>query len=300
MILKSLAFFSGVCYTISSQANGVKPMKIDHESLIGTFEQKKAQVQQFNLMHDDFFAVVMQDKAALQTTLRILLSKADLIVNDVRVQYSVRNLVGHSAVLDVLAEDSTGKLYNIEVQVRNADDYQKRTRYYQANMDVSFLRKGKHYSELPDIYIIFIASFDLFGKNDVRYEVKRVLDGYQETVDNGVHELYFNTKANDHSEIAKLLQYFENTDDSVRDFGALSDAVRFYKGTEEVVSAVCDEVRRYGDNSAERAHAEARVQLVSNLMKNMDCSLEKALSVLGISTSEYQQYVELLDETKSA
>ena len=29
-------------------------MKIDHESLIGTFEQKKAQVQQFNLMHGDF------------------------------------------------------------------------------------------------------------------------------------------------------------------------------------------------------------------------------------------------------
>ena len=271
-------------------------MKIDHESLIGTFEQKKAQVQQFNLMHDDFFAVVMQDKAALETTLRILLSKDDLIVTDVRVQYAVRNLVGHSAILDVLAEDSTGKLFNIEVQVKNIDDYQKRTRYYQANMDVSFLRKGNHYSELPDIYIIFITSFDIFGKNDVRYEVKRVLDGYQEEVDNGVHELYFNTKANDNSKIAKLLQYFEHTDDTVTEYGALSDAVRFYKDTEEGVSVVCDEVRKYGDERV----AQDRVQLIATIMRNTNCTLDEALKMLNISQDEYNGYLNLLNMQQTA
>ncbi len=275
-------------------------MKIDHESLIGTYEQKRAQVQQFNLMHDDFFAVVMQDKAALETALRILLSKKDLIVTDVRVQYSVRNMIGHSAILDVLAEDSKGKLYNIEVQVKNIDDYQKRTRYYQANMDVSFLRKGRHYSELPDIYIIFISSFDIFGKNDVRYEVKRILDGYQEVVDNGVYELYFNTKANDNSEIAKLLQYFENTDDSVTEYGALSDAVRYYKDTEEGVSAVCDEVRKYGDERVMRATAEIQVKSVSLIMKNANCSLEQALQMLNISQEEYNNYLSVLSTQQTA
>ena len=275
-------------------------MKIDHESLIGTYEQKRAQVQQFNLMHDDFFAVVMQDKAALETALRILLSKKDLIVTDVRVQYSVRNMIGHSAILDALAEDSKGKLYNIEVQVKNIDDYQKRTRYYQANMDVSFLRKGRHYSELPDIYIIFISSFDIFGKNDVRYEVKRILDGYQEVVDNGVYELYFNTKANDNSEIAKLLQYFENTDDSVTEYGALSDAVRYYKDTEEGVSAVCDEVRKYGDERVMRATAEIQVKSVSLIMKNANCSLEQALQMLNISQEEYNNYLSVLSTQQTA
>ena len=275
-------------------------MKIDHESLIGTYEQKRAQVQQFNLMHDDFFAVVMQDKAALETALRILLSKKDLIVTDVRVQYSVRNMIGHSAILDVLSEDSKGKLYNIEVQVKNIDDYQKRTRYYQANMDVSFLRKGRHYSELLDIYIIFISSFDIFGKNDVRYEVKRILDGYQEVVDNGVYELYFNTKANDNSEIAKLLQYFENTDDSVTEYGALSDAVRYYKDTEEGVSAVCDEVRKYGDERVMRATAEIQVKSVSLIMKNANCSLEQALQMLNISQEEYNNYLSVLSTQQTA
>ncbi len=138
---------------------------------------------------------------------------------------------------------------------------------------------------------IFISSFDIFGKNDVRYEVKIILDGYQEVVDNGVHELYFNTKANDDSEIAKLLQYFENTDDSITDYGALSDAVRYYKDTEEGVSAVCDEVRKYGD---ERVIAD-RVKMVASIMKNTKCSLEEALKMLSISQEEYDGYISLLN-----
>ena len=46
----------------------VIPLEITHESLIGSFEQKQKLVSQFNLIHDDFFAVVMQDKPALETT----------------------------------------------------------------------------------------------------------------------------------------------------------------------------------------------------------------------------------------
>ena len=278
-------------------------MEITHESLIGSFEQKQKLVSQFNLIHDDFFAVVMQDKPALETTLRTLLKK-ELIVTEVRIQYSIRNLVSHSVILDVLAEDSTGKLYNIEVQVKNEDDYQKRSRYNQANIDTSFLRKGKDYSELPEVYIIFITSFDIFKKNDVCYKIKRVLDGYDEVVDNGVHEYYFYTKANDGSEIAKLLHYFEHTDANNDDFGALSDAVKLYKTTEEGVSHVCDEVRKYGDkraaSAAERAKAEEQVKTITSMIQRKGLSLEEALDMYGISMSEYVDDLSLLNMQRSA
>ncbi|MBR2086122.1 MAG: Rpn family recombination-promoting nuclease/putative transposase [Oscillospiraceae bacterium] len=279
-------------------------MEVRHEDLIGTFEQKRELVKQFNLMHDDFFAVVMRDKEPLEVVLRILLQKPDLVVQDVRVQYVMRNLGSHSVILDVFAEDSTGKLYNVEVQVENRDDHQKRVRYYQANMDTAFLNKGRHYSELPDLYLIFIASFDLFGDGLVCYEVERTLKHNRKVIDNGVHELYFNTKADDSSEIAKLLHYFEHTDDSNDEYGALSDAVKRYKNTREGVSHVCDAVEKYGDQRAERAaaHAKAleRIELVANVMKNLNCPLEQALSILGITPAEYQSCVDLLNERKSA
>ena len=279
-------------------------MEITHESLIGSFEQKQKLVSQFNLIHDDFFAVVMQDKPALETTLRTLLKKKDLIVTEVRIQYSIRNLVSHSVILDVLAEDSAGKLCNIEVQVKNEDDYQKRSRYNQTNIDTSFLRKGKDYSELPEVYIIFITSFDIFKKSDVCYKIKRVLDGYDEVVDNGVHEYYFYTKANDGSEIAKLLHYFEHTDANNDDFGALSDAVKLYKTTEEGVSHVCDEVRKYGDkraaSAAERAKAEEQVKTITSMIQRKGLSLEEALDMYGISMSEYVDDLSLLNMQRSA
>lgn len=47
----------------------VIPLEITHESLIGSFEHKQKLVSQFNLIQDDFFAVVMQDKPALETSL---------------------------------------------------------------------------------------------------------------------------------------------------------------------------------------------------------------------------------------
>ena len=294
-----------MCYTIIKGivqvlVKEVIPLEITHESLIGSFEQKQKLVSQFNLIHDDFFAVVMQDKPALETTLRTLLKKKDLIVTEVRIQYSIRNLVSHSVILDVLAEDSTGKLYNIEVQVKNEDDYQKRSRYNQANIDTTFLRKGKDYSELPEVYIIFITSFDIFKRNDVCYKIDRVLSGYGEVVDNGVHEYYFYTKANDGSEIAKLLHYFEHTDVNNSDFGALSDAVKLYKTTEEGVSHVCDEVRKYGDDRAECAKAQEQVRAITSLIKRKGLSLEEALDMYGITMKEYAADLTLLNMQQSA
>lgn len=79
-------------------------MKIDHASLIGIFEQKREQVRKFNLMDDDFFTVVMQDKGAFEVMLRILTGRDDLHVTEVRTQYTMRNLVGHSVILPANAE----------------------------------------------------------------------------------------------------------------------------------------------------------------------------------------------------
>ena len=278
----------------------VKPVKIEHESLIGTYEQKKAQVQGFNLMHDDFFAVVMQHKEAIEVVLRILLQKKTLKVKEVRIQYAMRNIIGHSATLDVLAEDDTGKLYNVEVQVKNDDNYQKRVRYYQANMDISFLNKGKHYKELPELYLIFISAFDIFGENKVCYEIQRVLKDSNRVVENGVHELYFNTKAKDDTEISKLLQYFKRTNVGNEDFGALSDTVNYYKDTEEGVSHMCDEVKRYGDEREEKGKASERVQMITSVMKNTNSSLEQALQMTGTTMEEYIASLTLLNTPKSA
>ena len=129
-------------------------MRITDETLMGTFEQKRELVRSFTMFDDDFFAVVMEDKAAAQEVLRVLTGIEDLTVLDVKTQYSIRNFDTHSVVLDALAEDSEHRVYNMELQVSDRDDHQKRMRYYQANIDISYLDKGKNYEELPEVYLI--------------------------------------------------------------------------------------------------------------------------------------------------
>ena len=65
--------------------------------------------------------------------------------------------------LDVFVKD-TGKMYDIEMQTANTDDLQKRSRYYQALMDLDTLKAGQEYKELKDSHVIFICLDDIFKR----------------------------------------------------------------------------------------------------------------------------------------
>ena len=45
----------------------------------------------------------------------------------------------------------------------------KRSRYYQANMDLDFLEHGQPYDKLKPSYVIFICTFDYFKKDEPVY-----------------------------------------------------------------------------------------------------------------------------------
>ena len=79
-------------------------MKIEHSKLIGTFEERQSIVEQFNLMDDNFFSVVMQNKAACEYVLTMLLGKPIKVLEN-KTQYVIRNIPAHSAELDALIED---------------------------------------------------------------------------------------------------------------------------------------------------------------------------------------------------
>ena len=82
-----------------------------------------------------------------------------------------------SVRLDVYVEDDAGMLYDIEMQTTDYTDptaLPKRTRYYQAMMDMDVLNKGEFYTKLRKTYIIFICTFDPFDRNLSRYTFKEI------------------------------------------------------------------------------------------------------------------------------
>ena len=171
----------------------------------------------------------------------------------------------HSVTLDVLAEDENGRVYNIEVQKSDNDHHPKRIRYYQANVDISFLNKGCKYRELPECWFIFISEFDPFGLGDNYYEIERKIKNTDETVSNGVHEIYLNTAVTTEREITKLMEYFRNTDENSKDFGPLSKKVRYYKKDQKGKKIMCDKVQRLIDEASEEKDRKiAKVTMEKN------------------------------------
>jgi predicted transposase/invertase (TIGR01784 family) len=115
-------------------------------------------IQQFCLMDDDFMSVVFdKNPKAVQLVLNIILERNDLQVKaeDIHVQHVIPNSPHRSVRLDVLATDSTGKVYNIEIQRDDRGAGIRRARYNSALIDSTMLNEGEKTRELNDSYVIF-------------------------------------------------------------------------------------------------------------------------------------------------
>ena len=205
---------------------------------------------------------------------RVLTEIPDLVVKEIKTQYSIRNLGTHSVVLDALAEDSRHKLYNLELQVADQDDHQKRVRYYQSNIDISYLDKGKNYEELPELYLIYMTKFDLFHLGQVKYTIYRGIAGTDVILDNGVHELYINAANHDGTVVAELMEFFTETGTRKQQFPELSGRIHYLKEEQEGVTRMCEAVRKYGDEREDRGRSEGMQQ---GMQKGMQQGMQKGM-----------------------
>ena len=157
-----------------------------------------ARIQALRLMDDDFMTVVFDGNIPLtELLLRILLSRDDLRVKSVMTQKEKRNLFGRSVRLDILAEDTAVKKYNIEVQRADKGASPKRVRYNLAMLDSHSLKKNEDFSKLPETYIIFITENDYLGLEKPLYRVQKKFDctdkdGNDLPFDDGCSILYVN------------------------------------------------------------------------------------------------------------
>ena len=107
--------------------------------------------------------------------------------------------------LDAYLDDGKS-IYNIELQTSEHIALPQRARLYQAHIDANQLEKGQYYDSMRPSYVIFICTFDPFGKSLYRYSFRNVCreDGTLELRDEA-YKLFFNTKGT-RGEIANTLR----------------------------------------------------------------------------------------------
>ncbi len=133
-------------------------------------------LEELNLIDRFLFSETMEDRDAYQAAVSILLEKEISLLEkpetekELRVSPSLRQVR-----LDVVSMDQEHRLYYTEMQQRNTGNLCKRSRYYQAQLDVSLLEPGsKDFNLLKDSCFILIAPFDLFDRGLYRYTFEGV------------------------------------------------------------------------------------------------------------------------------
>ena len=134
-----------------------------------THQQDLERLKLFRYMDDDFMTACLEDNyEAVELILRIVLGQEDITIKSIRVQDSMKNLQGRSAILDVHAVDNTGKEFDVEIQRSDKGAGVKRARHNSSLLDAHILKPGEDTENIPDTYVIFITENDVMkGKQPI-------------------------------------------------------------------------------------------------------------------------------------
>ena len=215
-------------------------------------------VEDLTLLDDTFMKIALNDIEACQHVIRILMDDPSIEIVEVRSQYRISKLVSKDAVLDILAEDTQGRVYNLEIQRKTTLDHARRTRRYNAMVDAEYLEKGKEYSEMPEVYVIYISETDIWKTRQTESPVEKHFKGQMTEYDDGQHTIYINAAINDGSPKAALMQYFKTCDPDDMSQGALSRRVRYLKREKGGIEEMCEYSERIFNGGREEGLREGR------------------------------------------
>jgi len=160
-----------------------------------SFMARQKKWEELELKDDFMFAKVMRDPDLCRGMLERLLGFKILKIEYPEEQKTIDISYDNRSVrLDVYVQDDENTVYNIEVQTTDTRELPKRSRYYQGMIDLNLIEKGEHYKKLNKSYVIFICTFDLFGKDYYRYTFENFCkEDHTIALNDQTTKLFFNT-----------------------------------------------------------------------------------------------------------
>ena len=261
-----------------------------------TLEEKKEQVKNFRPIDDTFFEVLADDIGVCQEMLRIILEDEKLIVKDVIVQSSERNLYGRSVRLDALCILGNGKKCNVEVQRSNKDHHLKRVRFNASVITVRDSQTDDKFEETIDLIVVYISEFDIFKRGRVIYHVDSVIRETQEKVDDGLERVFVNTAVKDGTTISEYMDCFLQKEIDNAKFPKLTNRVHYLKHEEGGVQKMCEVMEQYSKKAVKKATKQANITAIKNML---EFKIPKESILKKYTESEYNTAIaELQSESR--
>ena len=280
------------------------------ENINRKHQEDLQRLKNFRLIDDDFFNKCFEENIdCIQLIIQIVLDMPDLKVLDVRTQVFVENLLNRSVRLDILATDSNGRKFNVEIQRSDKGAERKRARYNSSMMDVSLLEKGTDFSALPETFVIFITERDYMGEGLPVYPVERCVLNTKKLFHDGAHILYVNGAYRDDSPIGWLMHDFSCTDPADMHYDILAYRVKFFKKEKEGIAVMCKAMEEMRNESLQEGIAQGKKlglqegltqgkslgklegiqESALRMLKAGKYTLEEIVSISGLSLEEVQK-----------
>ena len=161
------------------------------------------------------FGKVMKDRKICRRVLECLLGKPIGELKEVEPERQMLQTPdGKMIRLDIFTKDDRA-LYDMEMQNLNRKspeslELPKRSRFYQSEVDVDFLSRGSSYKKLPDNNIVFICTFDPFGRGKPVYEFKnRTDENPPMPLNDGTTKYFFNCTYEGADIPEELIHFYE-------------------------------------------------------------------------------------------
>lgn len=165
---------------------------------------------------DNFmFGKVMEDKSRCRKVLECLLGRP---VGELQEVNNERRMMqtsdGKMIRLDIFTKDENA-MYDVEMQNLNHKspdtlDLPKRSRFYQSEVDVDFLNRGSSFKELPENNVVFICTFDPFGRGKPVYIFENMSDEKPpKPLNDGTKKYFFNCTYEDVDIPEELIHFYE-------------------------------------------------------------------------------------------
>ena len=192
-------------------------------------------IQEYSLFDNVFMTATFDGQPeVIQEVIRTILRRDDINILSAKAQVYYPNLKGHEAQLDIVATDDMKVVYNTEVQQKKRGAPPQRFRFDAAILDITLLKKGAKYNDLPERYTIFICNYDPMKKGlavyNASYTIKEL--NHQELGD-GSHIVLVNGKYKGKDEIGDLMRDFHQKDPKKIKSDVLRNRVDYLKNTQK-------------------------------------------------------------------
>ena len=257
-------------------------------------------VAQLRAIDDIMFRKLCENIAFVEEILRVILEDDKITVVEVIPQNSLQNLRGRSVILDAYCKLGNGSYCNVEVQRSDSDDHFRRVRYHAACITANVVDPGEQFEQVDDLVVVYISEFDPFDEGRTVYHVRNMVEETGRAVLDGLREIYVNTKYNDGSEIAELMQCLLEPVVTNPKFPALAQELQAEKGNVKGDESMCKLVeeyaqkraKEYGEKQKAEGKAEGVLETLVSLVKEKSLDPVAAARKANMSESEFMKLVQ--------